>query len=229
MKTTKLYKFQPVTKYTISNLIQRKLYLPTQEMLNDPFEFRVPRIGKDELLAYLDSQNKVLPKNSSDEKLCQELRTQLQNYMKSWGVVCYTKKRDNLLMWAHYADMHRGFCMEFTIETRSSKGSIFPVKYSKQYPAIDFSKGWHIDGFMKIPWTKSIDWKYEKEWRSFNIGGGQFQNYVGKLTGIIFGSKMPQQDRKTIESILKDEVKYYDSKLSETEFKVEIMSHLAEK
>lgn len=31
----------------------------------------------------------------------------------SVGVLCFTTKQDNLLMWAHYASNHKGICIEF--------------------------------------------------------------------------------------------------------------------
>ena len=29
------------------------------------------------------------------------------------GVCCFSEKKDDILMWSHYADGHKGFCLEF--------------------------------------------------------------------------------------------------------------------
>ncbi len=29
------------------------------------------------------------------------------------GILCFTEKNDNLLMWSHYANSHKGFVLEF--------------------------------------------------------------------------------------------------------------------
>lgn len=33
--------------------------------------------------------------------------------MQHQGIACFSAKVDDLLMWSHYADGHRGFCLEF--------------------------------------------------------------------------------------------------------------------
>jgi hypothetical protein len=145
--------------------------------------------------------------------------------MHEMGVISYSEKKNNLLMWAHYADMHRGICLEFSMDHDKWKGGVHKVGYSKKLPILDFSNGFWNNAAMKILLTKSIDWKYEKEWRRINKKGGQLLPYVGTLSSLIFGYRTPNQDKELIKSILKNEVKYYDSKLSESEFKVEILPH----
>jgi len=55
-----------------------------------------------------------------------------------YGVLCLTPHWDNLLMWAHYGDAHRGICLGFDIElphdTFFGNGRL--VEYSEHKPKI---------------------------------------------------------------------------------------------
>jgi len=45
------------------------------------------------------------------------LRNTIQQYANSVastiGVSCFSQEEDNLLMWSHYADKHKGLCLKF--------------------------------------------------------------------------------------------------------------------
>lgn len=100
-------------------------------------------------------------------------------------VSCFGSSNNQLLMWAHYADKHRGACIEFEIDDKDFK----MVQYEKKKPGfelyktlqivfghqiagkeIDFGSG-KYDFMYKPLLTKSPDWIYEDEIRcvySFN-------------------------------------------------------------
>ena len=56
---------------------------------------------------------------------------------QSFGVLCLSKCPDDILLWSHYADSHRGLCLEFDVAGYSE---VFPrlhaVKYADEYPDI---------------------------------------------------------------------------------------------
>lgn len=74
-------------------------------------------------------------------------------------------------MWSHYADSHKGICLEFDI----NRGGFFynnllPVQYRKRYPKFELSDYQDEENMMftmhqQAICTKSVLWKYEKEWR----------------------------------------------------------------
>lgn len=74
-------------------------------------------------------------------------------------------------MWSHYAEKHTGFCVEYNIKgiplDSDFNMNISPVIYSEK--PLDLSKALinkREDIFGQILYlVKSIDWKYEKEWR----------------------------------------------------------------
>lgn len=80
------------------------------------------------------------------------------------GVLCFVERPDNLLMWAHYADAHKGVCLEFdTSEWLFRLAG--KVSYSQTYPIVDTASQSPSHLADTIFLTKSAEWAYEQEWR----------------------------------------------------------------
>ena len=86
------------------------------------------------------------------------------------GVLSLTQKPDNLLMWSHYADSHRGYCLGFDSNhpffnrKRSENDEFYhlrKVKYLETRPSKLMVDMDGTDMFL----LKSDVWDYEKEWR----------------------------------------------------------------
>ena len=132
------------------------------------------------------------------KQLCDELRCYMH---KQSGVFCMTQKKDNILMWAHYADQHTGFCLEFDTDnplfSRTRR-----VIYAKDLPKQNIVE--FLTAKVRKPplylITKAKDWKYEKEWRLADPASGPGpQEYPAEsLTGVIFGCRMNEMNRKQI-------------------------------
>lgn len=85
------------------------------------------------------------------------------------GILSLTKTPENLLMWAHYANSHQGFILEFDINhpffnRKKSETDEFrhlrEVTYSVKRPSASLS---NMD--FELFLVKSEEWAYEKEWR----------------------------------------------------------------
>lgn len=86
-----------------------------------------------------------------------------------FGILCLTEHPDSLLMWAHYANNHNGFVIQFD-ETHeffaptTHEDQVFPltkVEYSAQRPILSYSS---INS-PSVYYRKSPEWAYESEWR----------------------------------------------------------------
>lgn len=86
------------------------------------------------------------------------------------GILSLTEKPDNLLMWAHYADSHQGFVVEFDeshsfftekLRSHDALRQLRKITYSRHRPNLTLSSVENIDVLL----TKSDDWEYEQEWR----------------------------------------------------------------
>ena len=103
------------------------------------------------------------------------------------GVACFSEDVDNILMWAHYADGHRGFCLEFdTKDETFSKAH--PVVYSNLLPALNMADVFirnSRNNLMAIYTTKAASWAYEKEWRLLiDKGDMAYKVSDNTLTGV---------------------------------------------
>jgi|GEM_PF-1424784 len=140
------------------------------------------------------------------------------------AVFCSTTDSNNLLMWAHYADHHRGAVIEYTPNVE--KDSVFlaskPVQYSKERPLPYKDATAMVAGLEKnlsetvqdiierLIYTKSEEWAYEQEYRLFVASMlrpdqefAMLKFHPEELTGIYFGCRMDDENIKNIEKIAK--------------------------
>ena len=149
------------------------------------------------------------------------------------GILCLTEKRDNLLMWAHYASNHTGFVIAFDenhsfFDQRKReneiRGHLKKVRYSMKRPEVtlfdpSLSNQENMDRWIKdIFWVKSQHWKYEQEWRMSNtlrdcqriVQSDSYDIHLFSIpndciVGIIFGCKISNADKRTLlETVNKD-------------------------
>jgi hypothetical protein len=86
-----------------------------------------------------------------------------QKLDKYFGVLCFSTINDNLLMWAHYGNSHRGFVLEFDTEDEQFKrlGDLHAIKYDTNRPVVDPVKQITVENYNR----KSLEWQYEREYR----------------------------------------------------------------
>jgi len=87
--------------------------------------------------------------------------------MDSHGVLSLSENCNNLLMWAHYGSEHKGLCLGFDwAETGLPPAK--QVNYNSMYRLVDIW-AYTEDELAEIAcFQKSIEWAYEREWRSFS-------------------------------------------------------------
>jgi|GEM_PF-756692 len=206
---TKLYKYYPSSYHAIRNFETTSVWLssPAKDY-NDPFEC-LPAIGiKDWFLNhaykyYLKTPEGTQIANKLQEKIKNAKNIKEENYWlnsirepysidvnkrfiekvkeNKLMTACFSERNDSILMWSHYADEHKGFCLEFDFtQWNPALVCLLPVVYSAkrvEYPASYLDK--HCDNdcqncgayILKQAYvTKHIDWEYEKEWRIIYSG-----------------------------------------------------------
>jgi hypothetical protein len=93
-------------------------------------------------------------------------------------VLCVTEGANNVVMWSHYADQHRGVAFQLgCIESLDNRLlAAKRVEYTDKFIAFPSSTEYaqHLTGekpidmaalVWKIAYTKHVDWAYEREWR----------------------------------------------------------------
>lgn len=135
------------------------------------------------------------------------------NY-EAFGICSLTPIPDSLLMWAHYADNHKGFCVGLDMQVISASRelsaqhgdnfTIHKVVYSEEMPRIDFFEAMmsidKSEDLISILTTKSKDWEYEEEyriidWRSTNEAISVSEPGLAK---IILGWRIDTENRNRI-------------------------------
>ena len=150
-------------------------------------------------------------------------RSDLDNLIDKLRVCCFSSDHENLLLWAHYSDNHKGVCLEYELTEDEFKGGFFEVRYKQDQPILNdierYPKGHPAEGFLKInindesitPFlTKSLEWKYEKEWRRFQLSNknavGELAEVPGRLSGIYFGLRASDATKQIIYKLMSDPI-----------------------
>lgn len=142
------------------------------------------------------------------------------------GILCLSEVADSLLMWAHYADSHRGFLIEFDERSLFFDRRVNPddelrhlrkVTYNSQRPALTLADVKDFSSFM----TKGVDWEYEAEWRmivtldsaSKTVGEGVnavhlFEFPAEALTSVVLGCRMTEAKKTEIRQVLAESPHY---------------------
>lgn len=127
------------------------------------------------------------------------------------GVFCLTRSKDNILLWSHYANSHRGFCVGFESKQlfyeclqQGIKGG--DVVYSIEYPIINPL----MDLFEQIinqTYIKSHFWFYEQEYRLSKLYsvGKIFHISKSCFKEITLGCEISNAHRQEIVEFFKNE------------------------
>jgi len=195
-------------------LVEHQLFFASRRSFNDPFDCVVPSflqipgtILKRSVEEFVDrtfSNSSEIEKIGMMSKLMsvnalEDLRQGLQDDVDKAGIVCFSKVRDDILMWAHYADKHRGLCFEFDGSSNCRFfGEAQPVEY-EDYTTIPLDKD-KTRQMARVILTKSKHWFYEREYRIFGPGkaDSKLDYPIELLTGIIFGCMMPLKVRESV-------------------------------
>lgn len=148
------------------------------------------------------------------------------------GVLSLSKISNNLLMWSHYSNCHKGVVLEFDEKhtfLKQFENSYYPhdieVEYSHIRPEIvidkfNFTPEESMEMSRKILFIKSYEWLYEKEFRIIRfLQNAKKLDYLDKngyeifvfnfpkelLKGIILGSKITEATKEKIFNTILEE------------------------
>lgn len=152
-----LYKYYPPKKYALKALSEGTICFTDLYSQNDPFEAmgfyrKTSDYESDKLF---DSQLQELV----DQHITEDDRAFLRNQCR---IFCATTQCDRPLMWAHYAQSHRGICVGYHRQDIQKYCEILDdVKY-RDHP---LEKDFTYDNVERFLLLKATDWEYEKEIR----------------------------------------------------------------
>lgn len=79
-------------------------------------------------------------------------------------ICSFTERFDSVLMWSHYAEQHKGICVEYDFLNSKDWDYLEPVYYSDKLFNLSARNSLNTNQLLAAS-TKSKDWEYEKEWR----------------------------------------------------------------
>lgn len=147
-----------------------------------------------------------------------EFSDKLQNVFR---VACFSSTPMSQLMWGGaYANEHRGFCLEYTVQPDKKYENliqnVWPVIYSKRRRTVTnaimevYFSNWKNDAlrdlYLNGVLRKSIDWAYQYEWRLVlppQKDQEAFQTEFFPITKVFLGNRMEIKERKKIIDICK--------------------------
>ena len=120
------------------------------------------------------------------------------------GVLCLSDVYDDILMWSHYADNHRGICLIFETNYEFFANAI-PVRYQQARPRVNQITQTTEQMLENAIFTKSSAWAYEKEWRILHYlqGVGERQSPPTAMKAIMLGVALSGTDRRLVEAWVK--------------------------
>ena len=135
------------------------------------------------------------------------------------GVSCFSTSSDNILMWSHYANKHRGVCIEYDFslleQLENINAFLLPVMYSNERPLLPFEKLELENGqakqesvirimpdLIRAILTKSKFWDYENEWRFIALAEPKQPVKLPIISRIFTGSNITEENFQKVVSAI---------------------------
>lgn len=143
--------------------------------------------------------------------LATEIKDELDDELGNAGVVSLSETWKSALMWSHYADEHRGICIEYDT-TEQAQPRLAPVNY-KAPRAVSTTDLWawkmrddpaaREQVMQTYYYAKSAEWKYEREWRDVREKSGS-ASVPYRMTAVHFGMRCDVSVITTVVKLLTD-------------------------
>lgn len=249
-----LYKYRSWSdSYQKKLLTENQIYFAAPEQFNDPFDAALPYQYKEENMTpenvfrkLTEIEKKAAPHKSDAEihaaahqrqisgifengRYWQDFYPELKRIInRTFGICSLSSKRDNILMWSHYSDSHKGFVvgLDSSVLFHTARGQIGKVMYDMTFPKIElFDSG--ITDIIRLLYTKSPLWEYEDEYR---ISIARPKTIVtlpdSAFKEVVIGCQMPEHEKNAVTKLVKQKFKHaklYEAMVSLYEFKLDLI------
>lgn len=223
------YQYQPVNNPNddrLAGLEKGKLWMSDPARFNDPLDLRLPIKDlsyrgpfddEDRLMqavsVLMDGNHNIENYWLYDRPLLETFKGWMEGHspsneiirgverrFRAFGVACFTRDFNNPLMWAHYADQHGGFCVEYAVRklglvAANPSFSQCYVQYVTELPHLCLSEVLFSPHQVmhRMLATKTVEWAYEREWRLVHHetkGGKVAMPQYMQISALIAGFKM---------------------------------------
>jgi Protein of unknown function (DUF2971) len=203
-----------------------RLSRPTE--FNDPFDMHCRFVAAateqeklarfttmvDEQMTHASSAQKQIAVNNlmaeSQQALTERFHLSVGGVRQTTGVHCFAGTPRSVLMWSHYADKHRGVCLQFDTSRDfpllSQAVPVIPV-IGEDLPSVNFIVGFK-DQILRMLLSKHTGWEYEKERRMIMLdqGGRYLDIRPDSLRTIILGLHVSDESIEFVHGLLAERV-----------------------
>lgn len=151
----------------------------------------------------------------------QMIEKMYKTFEDTFKITCFTTNSDNALMWAHYANKHKGFCVEYDFSNVPDDDfliNLHPVIYTKERPSVPYnlfdltdlenpkvSTSTESTVEMIIALLKKSDvWDYEDEWRLIIPDLKENRLDFDCISKVVLGCKINSKTEKELIEICRD-------------------------
>ena len=213
------YAYRSTNKYLLDAFRDEKLSMSSPTTFNDPFDCPILEL----LNQYGDDISKLVREAYQDciKITCFVKNTKVKPEIDEEGnrILIPKHKKDsdeylNELMWAHYANNHKGVCIKYHFHNDMTKFADTSKNQIAYFRDVKYTS--NIDKYRKTGsitlgdafFVKGKAWEYENELRllSYDLNGsGKYASVDAKqsIAAVYFGLKCPKRTRARIINILK--------------------------
>ena len=146
-----------------------------------------------------------------------------------YSVCCFSAANDINRMWAHYADNHQGFCIEYDFKSLGDEdlqtALLFPVLYLKDSRVFinDIAQVDGNSGMLSATIKEKAEWECEQEWRLVHhVKEHGTSQKMPKPTGIYLGERTNEHNtRIMMEYCAKDKIPLFKMKYNQLTDRIE--------
>jgi hypothetical protein len=181
-----LYKFHGPESRGIEGAIQTSaIWLSSPDAFNDPFDMRTQiefrgTPGQRGMHAYTVARQSGMKHSDALKQFSRtkakppDLQRAFDTQRLRFGVACFAASRSrelhaarNVQMWSHYADHHRGVCLQFHVPSAASTlVRAIAVRYTNEFVSIDWADRVTAEKQLgSALLRKALGWAYEHERR----------------------------------------------------------------
>lgn len=233
-----LYKYRTIERLK-QVITKNSFWFSSSTHFNDPFDCSL-----DEVKSYQKKAIRVWLKNSpkiyntpdfppkaikyfeeNSNAFAELVKNLKHKAISKRGVLALSKIKNNILLWSHYADNHKGATIGIEIR-KDPEFFLMPrnINYKKVYTPTNFlTNGFSsIDEILSV---KSTDWEYEEEVRIYKDNEGEFKISPEAIKEISFGVNANDADISDIIDLCKsnnmDHIEFFKANKKYGEFSIE--------
>jgi len=199
------------------------------------------KVPDDAKLKGLFKENKLrfnAPESFNDPFDC-AFAAQVEKGFKGKAMTCFSSEKNNVLMFSHYANYHKGICLGFNVgrlinsicSLNKVDTSLRPIWYFNQVPPFEMN-----DEIALCATCKDDIWSYEQEYRLFLLDGDRLLDFnpqapdyrfdANAFTSIILGHSIEDSSKKLVKSMTEHlsgtDICYFRAKKQDNKFGIEL-------